>query len=70
MNHNLSNVIGERGEKIVELCLTEFENFRAPLFRLTHLGDKWPIADYYVEVTTVTGKRPFFFLQAKATATR
>jgi len=26
------------------------------------------VVDYYVELTTVPGKRPFFFLQAKATA--
>ena len=48
--------------------MTEYANFPAPLFQLTHLGDKWPVVDYYVEVTTVHDKRPFFFLQAKATA--
>lgn len=64
----LKDVIGKRGENIVELCLTEYATFPAPLFDLTHLGDKWPVVDYYVELTTVPGKRPFFFLQAKATA--
>jgi hypothetical protein len=64
----LKDVIGKRGENIVELCLTEYSNFPAPLFDLTHLGDKWPVVDYYVELTTVPGKRPFFFVQAKATA--
>lgn len=66
---SLKDVIGKRGENIVELCLTEYSNFPAPLFDLTHLGDKWPVVDYYVELTTVPGKRPFFFLQAKATST-
>ena len=53
----LTDVIGKRGENIVELCLTEYSNFPAPLFDLTHLGDKWPVADYYVELTTVPGHR-------------
>lgn len=64
----LKDVIGKRGENIVELCLTDYSEFPAPLFDLTHLGDKWPVVDYYVELTTVPGRRPFFFLQAKATA--
>jgi len=25
----------------------------APLIDLTHPGDKWPVVDYYVELTTV-----------------
>jgi hypothetical protein len=52
----LTDVIGKRGENIVELCLTEYSNFPAPLFDLTHLGDKWPVVGYYVELTTV-GRR-------------
>lgn len=68
MNQNLRDVIGKRGENIVELCLTDYANFPAPLFSPTHLGEKWPAVDYYVELTTVPGKKPFFFVQAKATA--
>ena len=64
----LKDVIGKRGENIVELCLTEYANFAAPLFDLTQLGEKWPVVDYYVELTTIPGRRPFFFLQAKTTA--
>jgi hypothetical protein len=48
VNRSLRDVIGKRGENIVELCLTDY--------------------DYYVEIETVQGKRPFFFVQAKATA--
>lgn len=68
MNKNLSDVIGKRGENIVELCFTDYSNFATSLFSLTHLGEKWPAVDYYVELTTVPGRRLFFFVQAKATA--
>jgi hypothetical protein len=68
VNQNLRDVIGKRGENIVELCLTDYANFSAPLFRPTHLGEKWPAVDFYVELTSVPGKSPFFFVQAKATA--
>jgi hypothetical protein len=39
----LKDVIGKRGENIVELCLTEYSNFPEPLFNLTHLGDFYPM---------------------------
>jgi hypothetical protein len=31
------------------------------------LGDKWPAIDFYVELTGVPGRRPYFFVQAKST---
>jgi hypothetical protein len=64
----LLEVIGSRGESIVELCLTDYQTFARPLFRPGFLGDKWPSIDFYVELQTVRGKRPYFFAQAKATA--
>jgi hypothetical protein len=45
----LQDVIGNRGEKLVELCLTDYATFDAPLFRLSHLGEKWPAVDFYGE---------------------
>jgi hypothetical protein len=68
VNGTIRDVIGKRGENIVELCLTDYANFAAPLFSTTHLGQKWPAVDFYVELTSVTGKRPFFLAQAKSTA--
>ncbi len=62
------NSIGARGENIVELRLTEMSSRRYPLFRPTHLGDKFPVLDYYVEVTGPLKYRPFFLLQVKATS--
>jgi hypothetical protein len=63
----LQDVIGNRGEKLVELCLTDYATFDAPLFRLSHLGEKWPAIDFYVELTTSRDSRPFFLVQTKST---
>ncbi len=67
MPSELKDVTGFRGEKIVELCLTDYEAFAKPLFRPGFLSDKWPAIDFYVELTSVHGKRLYFFVQAKST---
>lgn len=67
MTTDLKDITGYRGEKIVELCLTDYRDFPKPLFRPGFLGDKWPAIDFYVELTAVRGKRLYFFIQAKAT---
>ena len=64
----LQDVTGFRGEKIVELCLTEYSVFTRPLFRPAFLGDKWPAVDFYVELNGIRGKRPYFLIQTKATS--
>ena len=64
----LREVTGFRGEKMVELCLTNYKDFDAPLFRPGFLGDKWPSIDFYVELQAVHKRKPYFFAQAKATA--
>src|SRR6266536_3524398 len=64
----LQDVTGFRGEKIVELCLTDYSAFARPLFRPGFLGDKWPAIDFYVELNGVRGRRPYFLIQSKATA--
>jgi hypothetical protein len=61
-------VTGFRGEKIVELCLTEYSAFATPLFRPGFLGDKWPAVDFYVELNGVRGRRPYFLIQTKSTS--
>ena len=67
MSSQLNDVTGFRGEKIIELCLTDYQAFAKPLFRPGFLSDKWPAIDFYVELTEVRGKRLYFFVQAKAT---
>jgi hypothetical protein len=64
----LQDVTGFRGEKIVELRLTDYSVFPHPLFRAAFLGDKWPAVDFYVELIGVRGRRPYFLVQSKATA--
>ena len=70
MSNEFRDVIGSRGEKIVELCLTDYQTFQKPLFCPGFLGDKWPAIDFYVELTEVPGKRLYFFIQTKATTAK
>lgn len=70
MNTQLRDVTGFRGEKLTELALTDYSQFERPLFQPGFLGDKWPAIDFYVELTAVAGKRPYFFLQTKTTTSR
>ena len=66
MTTGLQEVTGFRGERIVELCLTDYQAFSKPLFRPGFLGDKWPTIDFYVELTAVRGKRLYFFGASKS----
>lgn len=70
MNVQLRDVTAFRGEIITELVLTDFSEFPRPLFQPGFLGDKWPSIDFYVELNSVRGKRPYFFIQTKATQTQ
>ncbi len=63
----LANVIGDRGENIFELAITDYAEFKSPLFKPSFLGDKWPAVDYYVELLGVRLSNPFFFVQVKST---
>lgn len=64
----LQDVIGERGEKIFELAITDFRQFKGPLFKPAFLGDKWPTIDFYIELLGVPPTSPFFFVQVKSTS--
>lgn len=70
MKARLRDVTGFRGEKIIELCLTDYAAFPGPLFRPGFLGDKWPAIDFYVELTGVPQRRLYFFVQVKTTAAK
>lgn len=58
------NALGERGELIVHVRLAAFHG-AAPLFRSARLGDKWPVADFAVELIDRPGC--FALVQAKST---
>jgi hypothetical protein len=75
VNPNISastNAIGEFGEGLVRTSFSRPVRsiYRRPLFRVAGLGDKFPIADFLVEV--LDGNEDslgFFFVQAKSTST-
>jgi hypothetical protein len=67
MQADIIDATGTRGEKIVELCLTDFQTSKRPLFRLAFLGDKWPTIDFYAELRAVRKHTPYFLAQVKAT---
>jgi hypothetical protein len=59
-----TDVLGERGEAIAKLRLTDFPG---PLFRPAFLGDKWPAVDCLVQLVGLGDRTPFFLAQVKAT---
>lgn len=59
-----TNLLGDRGESILSWVLLTFHG-KAPLFRPAHLGGKWPVADYAIELFGKPGR--FFLIQVKAT---
>jgi hypothetical protein len=60
--------IGERGQWLFCLLMSDLCGRDEPLFRPRFLGDKYPTFDYIVEV--VDHPAYFFFVQVKATALR
>jgi hypothetical protein len=67
MQSDTRDATGTRGEKIVELRLTDLQITDQPLFRLAFLGDKWPTIDFYAELRAVKNQTPYFLAQVKAT---
>jgi hypothetical protein len=63
----IQDTVGNRGENIFELALTDYSLFAQPLFALSFLGEKWPAVDYYVELRGLRRDRLFFLAQVKAT---
>lgn len=70
MSAQVEEITGFRGERITELALTNFAGLAQPLFKPGFLGDKWPSIDFYVELNSVNERRPYFFVQTKATRSR
>lgn len=59
-----TNAVGDRGESLFRLAVTSFHGLK-PLFRPAALGDKWPVADFAVELVGHPGY--FFLVQVKST---
>jgi hypothetical protein len=63
----LFRFVGDRGENIFELAITDDSPFPRPLFRPMFFSDRWPAVDYVVELTGVNSMTPIFFVQVKST---
>jgi hypothetical protein len=61
----LMNVLGERGEKIAYLALTDYIGGSKPLIRPAFLGEKWPTVDYYAELEGDGKQTPVALFQVK-----
>ncbi len=59
--------IGNRGEAIFYLRITDFCGRGVPYFRPRFLGEKAQTIDYLVELVNAGARTPFFFVQVKAT---
>lgn len=60
------DAIGERGEAIFKVAITAIHGSK-PYFWAVSLGEKWPSADFFVELVGLTGPRMFFFVSVKST---
>lgn len=61
----LTNILGERGEKIAYLALTDYAGGKKPLIRPAFLGEKWPTLDYYAELCGDGKQTPVALFQVK-----
>lgn len=61
----MKNIIGDRGEFIFSVLISQ-KTRNGYLFKPHFLGEKWPTADFYVELFD-TDKPMFCFFQIKAT---
>jgi len=65
--------IGDLGELLAAIALSRpvLGRYKRPLFRATHLGGKYPAADFLVDVLGPDNQcRGFFFIQVKSTRKR
>src|SRR5262245_31779259 len=63
----LLHAVGDRGESIFELAITDYSQFTRPLFRPAYFTDRWPAVDFVVELTGVRQFTPLLFAQVKST---
>lgn len=61
------DALGQRGEAIFNVLMTEMDSLSGPTFRPYFLGDKWPIVDFIVELVGAGAATPYFFVQVKTT---
>ncbi|MFO5476742.1 MAG: hypothetical protein ACLBM2_23110 [Dolichospermum sp.] len=63
----MRDALGQRGELIFSLLMTEFHSDAGPIFKPQFLGDKWQYVDFIVELIGAGSYIPYFFVQVKTT---
>jgi len=64
----MSDILGERGERIFFIIMTRFFGGTGPLFRVTFLSDKARTMDFLVETVIGAGEiTPYCLVQVKTT---
>lgn len=57
-----TDALGDRGEAIFRVLITEFDTPAGPIFRPYFLGEKWPVVDFIVELMGAGATIPYFFV--------
>ncbi|MEH2378022.1 MAG: DUF4365 domain-containing protein [Nostoc sp.] len=63
----MKDALGQRGEAIFTVLMTEFHSNAGPIFKPQFLGDKWQHVDFIVELVGSDKSVPYFFVQVKTT---
>lgn len=63
----MKNALGDRGEGIFKVLITEFHSNAGPIFKPQFLGEKWQYVDFIVELVGAASYIPYFFVQVKTT---
>jgi hypothetical protein len=63
----MRDALGQRGEAIFTVLMTEFHSNAGPIFKPQFLGDKWQYVDFIVELVRSEKSVPYFFVQVKTT---
>jgi hypothetical protein len=63
----MRDALGQRGEWLFSLLMTEFDSNAGPIFKAQFLGDKWQYVDFIVELVGAGSYIPYFFVQVKTT---
>ena len=63
----MRDALGQRGEWLFKLLITEFHSDAGSIFKPQFLGDKWQYVDFIVELVGAVSCVPYFFVQVKTT---
>lgn len=63
----MRDALGQRGEAIFTVLMTEFHSHAGPIFKPQFLGDKWQYVDFFVELVGAGSFIPYCFVQVKTT---